>query len=110
MKHMCAHWVVFECRDGRSVKLCRATRPGHGKKASGTENGQPGMEGEAMAHEVAVRVEELPAQVLQYTREIKVLVSCSAQDLVAIGEKLAAVKDLLPHGEWLLWLKHEFDW
>jgi hypothetical protein len=38
------------------------------------------------------------------------LVSRSAQDLVAIGEKLQAVKGLLKHGEWLPWLKREFSW
>lgn len=44
------------------------------------------------------------------TAEIKALLGRTAQNLVAIGEKLQTVKAQLPHGQWEAWLHAEFDW
>jgi protein gp37 len=45
-----------------------------------------------------------------YTADIKALVGRTAQNMVAIGEKLQTVKAQLPHGQWEQWLRREFDW
>src|SRR5262245_55723453 len=52
----------------------------------------------------------MPDLVQTYTAEIKALLGRTAQDLVLIGEKLQAVKEQLAHGQWLTWLRREFDW
>lgn len=46
----------------------------------------------------------------QLTADIKTLVSRTAENIIAIGEKLQAVRDALLHGEWEPWLREEFDW
>jgi len=48
--------------------------------------------------------------VQQHTIEIKGLLRRTAQDIVDIGEKLSEVKQELGHGQFLAWLRTEFDW
>ena len=48
--------------------------------------------------------------VQQHTIEIKGLLRRTAQDIVDIGEKLSEVKQELGHGQFLDWLRTEFDW
>ena len=53
---------------------------------------------------------EVSTFVQERTTEIKALVSRSATDIIAIGEKLIQVKQKLGHGRFGAWLKAEFDW
>jgi hypothetical protein len=46
----------------------------------------------------------------EHAEAIRTLVKRAAADIVEIGRRLIAVKALLAHGEWLPWLKREFDW
>ena len=48
--------------------------------------------------------------VQQHTIEIKGLLRRTAQDIIDIGEKLSEVKQELGHGQFLDWLRTEFDW
>ena len=48
--------------------------------------------------------------VLSRTNEIKSLMRRTAQDLIDIGQKLTEVKEQLEHGNFMNWLKAEFDW
>ncbi len=48
--------------------------------------------------------------VQQRTIEIKSLLRRTAQDIIDIGEKLSEVKQELGHGQFLDWLRTEFDW
>jgi len=34
----------------------------------------------------------------------------TVQDIIAVGNDLLAVKEVLPHGQFLPWLKAEFGW
>ena len=46
----------------------------------------------------------------QQTGEIRALMRRSAQDIFEIGQKLIEIKQRLGHGQFLEWLKAEFDW
>ncbi|MFB2772493.1 DUF3102 domain-containing protein [Pelatocladus sp. BLCC-F211] len=46
----------------------------------------------------------------QYTRDIKSLIRRTSQDIIEIGEKLSEVKQQLRHGNFINWLKYEFNW
>ena len=46
----------------------------------------------------------------QKTSEIKSLIRQTAQEIVEVGEKLAEVKQQLKHGQFISWLKSEFNW
>jgi hypothetical protein len=48
--------------------------------------------------------------VQQRTIEIKSLLRRTAQDVIDIGEKLSEVKQELGHGQFVDWLRTEFDW
>jgi len=48
--------------------------------------------------------------VQQRTDEIKALMRRTAEDIIAIGRKLAEVKEHLGHGRFLDWLAAEFGW
>jgi len=48
--------------------------------------------------------------VQQRTSEIKSLIRRTASDIIDIGQKLIEVKDYLGHGNFLNWLKTEFNW
>lgn len=48
--------------------------------------------------------------VLERTIEIKSLLRRTAQDIIDIGKKLSEVKQELGHGQFLDWLRTEFDW
>lgn len=50
------------------------------------------------------------AFVLRETLEIKSRLRSSAESIIAIGEKLIAIKEVLRHGKWCQWLKSEFEW
>jgi protein gp37 len=57
-----------------------------------------------------LRNQDTAELVRQYTIDIKAIMGRTAQNLVIIGQKLQAVRRLLPHGAWLDWLVHEFHW
>lgn len=57
----------------------------------------------ALSQETIIIVQEC-------TSKIKVLVRRTAQDLICIGENLTEVKQQLGHGNFMNWLKSEFDW
>lgn len=48
--------------------------------------------------------------VQQRTTEIKALLRRTAQDIIDVGLKLSEVKQELGHGNFLAWLRREFDW
>ncbi len=48
--------------------------------------------------------------VQQCTNEIKMLMRRTSQDIIDIGEKLTQVKQHLGHGNFINWLKSEFNW
>lgn len=48
--------------------------------------------------------------VQQRTSEIKSLLRRTAQDIIDVGLKLSEVKQELGHGNFLAWLRREFDW
>ncbi|GAB4540934.1 MAG: hypothetical protein Tsb0014_32480 [Pleurocapsa sp.] len=53
---------------------------------------------------------EVRIVVQQRTLEIKNLMRRTVQDIIEIGQKLTEVKARLGHGNYLKWLKHEFEW
>lgn len=53
---------------------------------------------------------ETSSFVLQQTEEIRALVKRAAQDIALVGQKLIDVKAKLGHGNFLHWLKTEFQW
>ena len=53
---------------------------------------------------------ETGALVRQRTQEIQSLLRRSAEDIIAIGRKLAEVQARLAHGQFLDWLDAEFGW
>jgi hypothetical protein len=56
-------------------------------------------------------LETTTRQVVQErTIEIKSLLRRTAQDIIDIGKKLSEVKQELGHGQFLDWLRTEFDW
>lgn len=48
--------------------------------------------------------------VKQKTQEIRDRVKTAAEHIIGIGVRLIAVKEHLPHGQFLPWLKSEFEW
>ncbi len=44
------------------------------------------------------------------TTEIRILVKQTAQGIIEIGQRLIEVKERLPHGEFLPWIRDEFGW
>ena len=48
--------------------------------------------------------------VQQRTNEVKTLMRRTSQDVIAIGQKLIEVKQHLGHGNFINWLKSEFNW
>ncbi|NJM72013.1 MAG: DUF3102 domain-containing protein [Scytonema sp. RU_4_4] len=48
--------------------------------------------------------------VQQHTNEIKTLMRRNSQDIIDIGQKLIEVKQYLGHGNFINWLKSEFNW
>jgi protein gp37 len=53
---------------------------------------------------------EVEQLVARHTAEIKALIGRNTLNVLAIGEKLLAVKQELKHGPFLTWLEREFDW
>ena len=54
--------------------------------------------------------EETSIFVREQTQEIKVLMKRTAQGISDIGQKLLEIKEKLGHGNFLNWLKAEFNW
>lgn len=54
--------------------------------------------------------EETSVFVREQTEEIRGLMRRTAQGIVDIGQKLLEIKEKLGHGNFLNWLKKEFDW
>lgn len=50
------------------------------------------------------------AIVWQRTAEIKSLIRLTAENIIAIGQKLVEVKNQLEHGNFQTWLRSEFEW
>ena len=48
--------------------------------------------------------------VQQRTNEVRTLMRRTSQDIIAIGQKLSEVKQHLGHGNFINWLKSEFNW
>ena len=48
--------------------------------------------------------------VQQRTNEVKTLMRRTSQDVIVIGQKLIEVKQHLGHGNFINWLKSEFNW
>lgn len=48
--------------------------------------------------------------VQQRTNEVKTLMRRTSEDIIAIGQKLIEVKQHLGHGNFINWLKSEFNW
>lgn len=69
-----------------------------------------------MSKEIALRFDYgslaggVATEVARRTREIKELTRRAADDIVRIGNELAAVKAALPHGQFGVWLHAEFAW
>jgi hypothetical protein len=55
-------------------------------------------------------VKDGPGALAAHTAEIHKLIKHTRESIVAIGEHLAAVRELLDHGEWLHWLEAEYEW
>lgn len=53
---------------------------------------------------------ELEAFFAAHAEAIRVLAKRTAADIIEIGQRLIAVKAKKNHGEWLRWLKDEFNW
>ena len=56
-----------------------------------------------LAAEVAQRVQASADR-------IRLLVQRTLEDIIAVGQELLAVKETMPHGQFILWLRAEFDW
>ncbi len=50
------------------------------------------------------------AIVMQHTNDIKALMRRTCEDIIYIGQKLLEVKEFLGHGNFISWLKSEFNW
>lgn len=48
--------------------------------------------------------------ILQRTNEIKAIMRRTSQDIIHIGQKLIEIKQYLGHGQFIKWLKSEFNW
>ena len=53
---------------------------------------------------------EALAQLAEHAIEIRRLGKRVIEDIIEIGEHLAAAKEICGHGHWLPWLEREFDW
>lgn len=49
-------------------------------------------------------------KVQAHADRIRVLAKQTAENIIEIGQRLAEVQDILPHGSWLPWLHDEFGW
>lgn len=46
----------------------------------------------------------------EHAERIRTLARQTAEGIIEIGQRLAEVKETLPHGQWLRWLEQEFGW
>lgn len=53
---------------------------------------------------------EVAQQVQTASQRIRVLMQRTLADAIAVGQELLAVKESLPHGQFGIWLRAEFDW
>ena len=49
-------------------------------------------------------------EVYAAAQRIHLLVQRTLEDVIAVGQELLAVKEILPHGQFSVWLRAEFDW
>lgn len=66
--------------------------------------------GEQLAFNYGVLDQETRESVQQQAAAIKSLMRRAVQDIIEIGQKLIAVKEQLPHGQFGPWLRAEFEW
>lgn len=66
-------------------------------------NIRPAFDYTPLATEVAQRVQTA-------AQRIHLLVQRTLEDVLAVGQELLAVKETLPHGQFSVWLRAEFDW
>jgi protein gp37 len=52
----------------------------------------------------------MPPMVIQAAADIRALLTRTAENIRTISLKLQEVKAALPHGQWEVWLRSEFDW
>ncbi|MBW4505567.1 MAG: DUF3102 domain-containing protein [Scytonematopsis contorta HA4267-MV1] len=64
------------------------------------------------AHKFEYTILEISTRaiVMQHTNDIKALMRRTCDDIIHIGEKLLEVKQFLGHGNFISWLKSEFNW
>lgn len=55
--------------------------------------------------DTAIQTSTLP----QLEIEIKFYLNQTAQSIIEVGKRLIAAKELVPHGDWLSWLEHNFQ-
>lgn len=53
---------------------------------------------------------EVAQQVQTAAQRIRLLVQRTMEDILAVGQEFLAVKEALPHGQFKVWLRAEFDW
>lgn len=53
---------------------------------------------------------DVAGQVQMAVQNIRLLMQRTLEDAIAMGRELLAVKDVLPHGQFSVWLRVEFDW
>jgi hypothetical protein len=53
---------------------------------------------------------EVRTVAVEAAAKIRLLGRQATESIVAIGEELSKVKERLPHGAWLPWIKAEFGW
>jgi hypothetical protein len=70
------------------------------------------MKGTAMPGNIEMKIADVKAstKIAGHTAAIHRLVKHTRAGISAIGRHLAAVRDLLDHGDWLTWLNTEFAW
>lgn len=70
---------------------------------------EPGVQPLGQGYNYEILEEDTREFVLQKTDETHGLLKRTAQNIIKIGKNLKAVKEKLPHGHYLPWLKAEFE-
>ena len=64
---------------------------------------QPGFDYTPLATKTANKVKEAAERIRQTVKR-------TIEDIMGVGNELLAVKDALPHGQFIPWLRAEFGW